>query len=78
MGDTNDKQFKKLIQDVADIKDALLGTPYIKKGLVKRVEDLERDMQNLNIIKWKITGASAGIASVVSIVAGIILKFIIG
>lgn len=65
------KEFKKLVQDVADIRDALLGTPYIKKGLVSRVDSLERDMHKLNVIRWRVGAYAAGVSTI--IYAGAIL-----
>ena len=62
------------MQDVAEIKDALLGTPYASKGIVGRVEDLEKDMRDLNVIKWKIMGAAGATATIVSVISSIILK----
>lgn len=59
------KEFKKLVQDVTDIKDALLGTPYIKKGLVSRVDSLERDMHKLNVIRWRVGAYAAGVSTVI-------------
>lgn len=75
--DNNDKQFKQLIQDVTEIKNALLGSDYNQLGIIKRVEVLEKEMLNLNVIKWKITGAAMTVATISSVVVSIILKFII-
>ncbi len=82
--DISNKEFRELVQSVAslvkdieDIKDALLGTEYIKSGLVHRVEILEKDMRNFNIIRWKIIGAAAGISTIVSLVVPYIIKLLI-
>lgn len=81
MEEISTQQLKKLIKDISelgksvqDIKDYLLGTEYNKKGLVERVEDLEKDMINLNIIKWKATGAAATIGAIASIAVSIVFK----
>ena len=77
MGDISKNEFNKLVQDISEIKDALLGTEYNNKGIIKRVESLEKDMLNINVIKWKITGYAAGIATVVSIISTIISKILL-
>lgn len=84
VGDISNKEFRALVQsvsglvkDIEDIKDALLGTEYIKSGLVQRVEILEKDIRNFNIIRWKIIGAAAGISTVVSLVVPQVIKLFV-
>lgn len=67
MGDIEtNKEFKKLVQDVIEIKEYLLGTKYVKKGLVNRVDSLERDMVDIHKIKGRFFAYAAGAGSVVT------------
>lgn len=70
------KEFKQLIQDVAEIKDALLGTPYIRKGLVSRVETLEKEIYKLNIIKWRVGAYAMGVSSIIYIAVFLLDKYV--
>jgi|GEM_PF-6603678 len=81
MEEISTQQLKKLIKDISDlgssvqdIKDYLLGTEYNRKGLVERVEDLEKDMFNLNVIKWKMMGAAATVGTIASVAVSVVLK----
>lgn len=76
MEEISKDQLKKLLQDVSEIKDYLLGTAYNKKGLVERVENLENEMTDLNVIRWKITGAAITVATIASVVTSVIVKMI--
>jgi hypothetical protein len=69
------RQFKQLLKDVSEIKDTLLGNEYNKSGIVERLAEIEKTMFDLKILRAKIIGASFVVATAMSAITSVILKF---
>jgi len=67
---------RTLKEDVADIKSALLGTRYQKKGLIERVESIEYRLEELQKLKWQIYGGAAVITVAISAAFRLVLEVI--
>jgi len=71
-----DEMIKSLKEDIAEIKTALLGNKYQKKGLIERVELIEYELDRFKKLKWSIYGGATVIAFIVSIMFRIVTKLI--
>lgn len=67
---------KSLKDDISEIKTALLGSKYQQKGLIERVEHLEYQVENLKSMKYKIYGGAIVLATIVSALFRIVIKFV--
>lgn len=67
---------KTLKDDVAEIKTALLGSKYQKKGLIERVEQVEYEIERLQNMKYKIYGGAIVLATIVSVLFRIVIRFV--
>lgn len=59
---------RSLKEDISEIKTALLGNKYQRKGLIERVELLEYEINSLKKLKWLMLGGASVIASVTTVV----------
>lgn len=77
MTDFNEDNFRNLCKDVKEIKGALIGSDtFGQKGLIKRTEDLETDVQALFRFKTKViyyvAGAAGGGASIIQVLFNVL------
>jgi len=66
---------KSMKSDIAEIKTALLGNKYQKKGLIERVEHVENELDKLEKLKWTISGMAMAISLIVSLAFRLIITF---
>ena len=72
----NTEDFLQLRKDVKDIKNALLGSDtYGQKGIVQRLSDVEREVDQLKDFKSKIVYWTAGAAALATGIVNVILIF---
>jgi len=61
------EQLNNIEKQVTDMHNALIGTPYGQKGIIKRVEEVEKYQSNDKKQKWTIGG--------IGIAVGFLIKF---
>jgi len=67
---------KSMKADIAEIKTALLGNKYQRRGLIERVELLEKEVDNFKKLKWVVFGGASVIASVTTIIIRLLVGVI--
>jgi len=69
------QELTQILSDLKEIKECLLGNEYTKKGLVERVEDAEKWIRNIDLMKAKIYGGAIVISTIIPVGMTLLINY---